>query len=172
MYHQCRSHTTPLWCMVCTYIKLHDIVHVRRGSTTRVLLLLLFVCEILTVTWTWRKIAWTVTLSLSFPWRRWVWQLALDCWRWWRRSPSEWCHQDSDQSHLAIYQQNHDTKSCMHDMGIQWNFSITDTLGTTRSVLIRGVSSFQRLICTHLYVAGTMDSKCSISEVLNREVSL
>ena len=49
---------------------------------------------------------------------------------------------------------------------VQWNIYITDTLGTTRSVLIKGVSSFQRLFCTHLYVAGTMDS------VLIKEVSL
>ena len=49
---------------------------------------------------------------------------------------------------------------------VQWNLSITDTLGTTRSVLIRGVSSFQRLFCTHLYAAGTVDSD------LIKEVSL
>ena len=52
-----------------------------------------------------------------------------------------------------------------------------DTLGTTRSVLIREVSSFQMSFCTHLYVAGTMDSVMIkggglISEVLNREVPL
>ena len=49
---------------------------------------------------------------------------------------------------------------------VQWSLSIMDTLGTARSVLIRGVSSFQRLFCTHLYVAGTMNS------VLIKEVSL
>ena len=46
------------------------------------------------------------------------------------------------------------------------NLSVTNTLGTTTSVLIRGVSAFQRLFCTHFYVAGTMDS------VLIKEVSL
>ena len=41
-----------------------------------------------------------------------------------------------------------------------------DTLGTTRSVLIKGVSSFRRLFCTHIYIAGTVDS------VLIKEVFL
>ena len=35
---------------------------------------------------------------------------------------------------------------------IQWNPSTPDTIGTTVSVLISGVSLFQGLICTHLYV--------------------
>ena len=36
--------------------------------------------------------------------------------------------------------------------GIQWNPSTPDTIGTAVSVLISGVSLFQGLICTHLYV--------------------
>ena len=36
--------------------------------------------------------------------------------------------------------------------------SITDTFATTRSVLIRGVSSFQRLFCTHLHLVDTIDN--------------
>ena len=36
--------------------------------------------------------------------------------------------------------------------------SITDTLGKTLSVLIKGVSSFQRLFRTLLYVAETVDN--------------
>ena len=35
---------------------------------------------------------------------------------------------------------------------VQWNPSTPDTIGTTVSVLISGVSLFQGLICTHLYV--------------------
>ena len=41
---------------------------------------------------------------------------------------------------------------------VQWNLSITDTLGTTSSVPIKEVSLLQRLFCTLLYVAGTMNS--------------
>ena len=43
---------------------------------------------------------------------------------------------------------------------------LMDTLRSTSSVPMRGVSSFQRLFCTRLYVAGTVDS------VLIKEVSL
>ena len=34
---------------------------------------------------------------------------------------------------------------------LQWNLSILDTLGTTKSVQYNEVSLFQRLIYTHLY---------------------
>ena len=46
---------------------------------------------------------------------------------------------------------------CCH-LGLQWNLSITDTLGTTSSVPTKEVSLLQRLFCTLLYVAGTMNS--------------
>ena len=49
---------------------------------------------------------------------------------------------------------------------IEWNLSITDTLGNTWSALIKEVSLFQRLLCTLPYVAWT------IGNVLIREVSL
>ena len=49
---------------------------------------------------------------------------------------------------------------------VQWNFSIVDTTGPRKHVLIREASLFQRLICTQEYTIGTSET------VLIREVSL
>ena len=49
---------------------------------------------------------------------------------------------------------------------VQWNLSITDTLGNKSSVLIKKVSLSQTKICTLLYEGGTVDS------VLIEDVSL
>ena len=46
------------------------------------------------------------------------------------------------------------------------NFSIVDTTGPRKCVLIREVSLFQRLICTQKYAIGTSET------ILSREVSL
>ena len=54
---------------------------------------------------------------------------------------------------------------------LQWNLSVTGTIGTTWSVLINEVSLFQRLFCTLLCVGGTRKSVL-ILEVLNGEVPL
>ena len=40
---------------------------------------------------------------------------------------------------------------------LQWNLSITDSLGTALNVLIKEVFLFQRYFCTLLYVNGTVD---------------
>ena len=48
---------------------------------------------------------------------------------------------------------------------IQWNFSIVDTTGPRKCVLVREVSLFQRLTCTQRCAIGTSET------VLIRKVS-
>ena len=63
---------------------------------------------------------------------------------------------------IAIYEFNHKV-----GITIQWigSLSVMDTLGlrTTRNVLIRGVSSFQRLFCTHFYIVERFHCNQSIA---------
>ena len=58
----------------------------------------------------------------------------------------------SDKETIVLY--NEVLKVKVTQLVLQWNLSITDTLGTTKSVQYKEVSLLQRLLHTHLSQLG------------------